>query len=182
MLAALNFALIIDIILAVIILLCAVAGGINGLYRGLMSFVSFAAAVLITALLSKILCKPAAGFLEKLGSDSLEAVFTGGAERSLETVVQVIIFVPLFIVVVFILKAIFGAFDPFFEIPIPGFFDHTLGAVLAIIECMLVLSLFVYVIRYFNISLPSSLTNESHVLRVLLKIDLRSILNKLLGV
>ena len=182
MFSALNFALIIDIILAVIILLCAVAGGINGLYRGIMSFVSFVLAVIVSALLSKLLCKPAAGFIEKLGSDSIEAVFTGGAGKSMEVVMQVIIFVPLFIIVVFILKAVIGAIDPLFEIPIPAFLDHTLGAVLAIIESLLVLSLFVYVIRYFNISLPASITGSSHILSVLLKIDLRGLLNGLLGV
>jgi uncharacterized membrane protein required for colicin V production len=182
MLAAINFPLIIDIILGVIILLCAVAGGINGLYRGIMSFLSFALAVIASALLSKLLCKPAAGFVEKLGSDTIDAVFTGGAERSMETVMQVIIFVPLFIIVVFILKAITGAIDPLFEIPIPGFFDHALGAVLSIIESVLVLSIFIYVIRYFNINLPASITSESHILSILLKIDLRGMLNGLLGV
>jgi|GEM_PF-6464660 len=182
MLAAINFPLIIDIILGVIILLCAVAGGINGLYRGIMSFLSFALAVIASALLSKLLCKPAAGFVEKLGSETIDAVFTGGAERSMETVMQVIIFVPLFIVVVFILKAITGAIDPLFEIPIPGFFDHALGAVLSIIESVLVLSIFIYVIRYFNINLPASITSESHILSILLKIDLRGMLNGLLGV
>lgn len=182
MFSAINFTLIIDIILGVIILLCAVAGGINGLYRGICSFLSFSVAVIVSALLSKLLCRPAASFVEKLGSDSIEAVFTGGSARSMETVMQVIIFIPLFIIVVFILKAIIGALDPLFEIPIPAFLDHTLGAVLAIIESVLVLSLFVYVVRYFNINLPASLTSQSHVLSVLLKIDLRGLLNGLLGV
>ena len=176
-----GYALVIDVLLGVVLVISIMVGASRGLYRSIMSFVSAVLGIVAAALLSRILAAPVGKILEGYLGDTLSSMVQQAAGSVFEALVEIVLFVPLFVILMFVFKAIFAGMNDLFKIPFTGAIDKILGAVLAFVETLLVMWLCVYIVEYFQVDVPEDLYSDSFIISFLVNTSPSAIFKLILG-
>ena len=176
-----GITLVVDLILLVIIVICVLLSAHKGLYRSIMSLVSTVLGIVAAAILSRILAAPACTLVSNYLGDTLAAIMRQATGSVLLSLISIVLFVPLFIILTFVFKAIFASMDDLFKIPFTDTLDKICGGVLGLLEVLLVLWLLVYCVEFFQIDIPTSLYEDSKIISFLVNTDPESLFKLVLG-